>query len=89
MNIILIVVLFLLNVLQLLLHKKNDGYLKCGYNHSNKSETYRIELDIPIEDIKKRKSIKLKVLQTSENLGINYRLYDLNEEGLNDTKSCA
>ena len=64
------------------LPKKNkySGTMICGTNHETGKPVYRVEFDIPLEDIPKNK--KLRVTHTDENLGINQRLYDLESEGI-------
>lgn len=63
-------------------HRKPDGYFKCGKNKETGQTVYRIEVGIPYEEIPEAKDILLKVVHTSENLGINRRLYDLEDEGI-------
>lgn len=64
--------------------KKNkySGTMICGTNHETGKPVYRIEFDIPLEDIQKNKKLVLRVTHTDENLGINQRLYDLESEGI-------
>lgn len=59
-----------------------DGSLICGYNSKTGKSVYRIEINVPIEDISTKSELRLKVKHTNENLGINTRLYDLEEEGV-------
>lgn len=63
-------------------YKKYDGSIICGKNKETGQTVYRIEFDIPLEDISKREDVRLNILHTSENLGINQRLYDLEAEGI-------
>lgn len=64
--------------------KKNkySGTMICGTNHETGKPVYRVEFDIPLEDIPKNKKLVLRVAHTDENLGINQRLYDLESEGI-------
>lgn len=66
------------------LSKKNrySGTMICGTNHETGTPVYRVEFDIPLEDIPKNKKLVLRVTHTDENLGINQRLYDLESEGI-------
>lgn len=66
------------------LSKKNkySGTMICGTNHETGKPVYRVEFDIPLEDIPKNKKLVLRVTHTDENLGINQRLYDLESEGI-------
>ena len=66
------------------LSKKNkySGTMICGTNHETGKPVYRVEFDIPLEDIPKNKKLVLRVTNTDENLGINQRLYDLESEGI-------
>lgn len=66
------------------LSKKNkySGTMICGTNHETGKPVYRVEFDIPLEDISKNKKLVLRVTHTDENLGINQRLYDLEYEGI-------
>ena len=66
------------------LSKKNrySGTMICGTNHETGKPVYRVEFDIPLEDIPKSKKLVLRVTHTDENLGINQRLYDLESEGI-------
>ena len=66
------------------LSKKNrySGTMICGTNHETGTPVYRVEFDIPLEDIPKNKKLILRVMNTDENLGINQRLYDLESEGI-------
>lgn len=66
------------------LPKKNkySGTMICGTNHETGKPVYRVEFDIPLEDIPKNKKLVLRVTHTDENLGINQRLYDLESEGI-------
>ena len=66
------------------LSKKNkySGTMICGTNHKTGKPVYRVEFDIPLEDIPKNKKLVLRVTHTDENLGINQRLYDLESEGI-------
>ena len=61
---------------------KYSGTMICGTNHETGKPVYRIEFDIPLEDIPKSKKLVLRVTHTDENLGINQRLYDLESEGI-------
>lgn len=54
----------------------------CGKNRETGQPVYRVEFDIPLEDIPKKKKLVLRVMNTDENLGINQRLYDLESEGI-------
>ena len=63
-------------------YKKYDGSIICGKNKETGQTVYRIEFDIPLEDISGREDVRLNILHTSENLGINQRLYDLEAEGI-------
>lgn len=62
--------------------KKYSGTMICGTNHETGTPVYRVEFDIPLEDIPKNKKLVLRVVHTDENLGINQRLYDLESEGI-------
>lgn len=62
--------------------KKYSGTMICGTNHETGKPVYRVEFDIPLEDIPKNKKLVLRVSHTDENLGINQRLYDLESEGI-------
>lgn len=66
------------------LSKKNkySGTMICGKNRETGHPVYRVEFDIPLEDIPKKKKLVLRVTNTDENLGINQRLYDLESEGI-------
>lgn len=66
------------------LSKKNkySGTMICGKNRETGQPVYRVEFDIPLEDIPKKKKLVLRVMNTDENLGINQRLYDLESEGI-------
>lgn len=66
------------------LSKKNkySGTMICGKNRETGQPVYRVEFDIPLEDIPKNKKLVLRVMNTDENLGINQRLYDLESEGI-------
>ena len=59
-----------------------EGTMLCGTNQETGMPVYRIEINIPWEDISVKKELRLKVKHTDENLGINRRLYDLEEEGV-------
>ena len=61
---------------------KYSGTMICGTNHETGKPVYRVEFDIPLEDIPKNKKLVLRVTHTDENLGINQRLYDLEYEGI-------
>lgn len=61
---------------------KYSGTMICGKNRETGQPVYRVEFDIPLEDIPKKKKLVLKVMNTDENLGINQRLYDLESEGI-------
>ena len=63
-------------------NKKYSGTMICGTNHETGKPVYRVEFDIPLEDIPKNKKLVLRVTHTDENLGINQRLYDLESEGI-------
>lgn len=93
MFIIVIGVVFLVSVFkyadsifhgEISLSKKNkySGTMICGTNHETGKPVYRVEFDIPLEDIPKNKKLVLRVMHTDENLGINQRLYDLESEGI-------
>ena len=62
--------------------QKYSGTMICGTNHETGKPVYRVEFDIPLEDIPKNKKLVLRVTHTDENLGINQRLYDLESEGI-------
>lgn len=62
--------------------RKYSGTMICGTNHETGKPVYRVEFDIPLEDIPKNKKLVLRVTHTDENLGINKRLYDLESEGI-------
>ena len=62
--------------------KKYSGTMICGKNRETGQPVYRVEFDIPLEDIPKKKKLVLRVMNTDENLGINQRLYDLESEGI-------
>lgn len=62
--------------------QKYSGTMICGTNHETGTPVYRVEFDIPLEDIPKNKKLVLRVVHTDENLGINQRLYDLESEGI-------
>lgn len=62
--------------------QKYSGTMICGANHETGKPVYRVEFDIPLEDIPKNKKLVLRVTHTDENLGINQRLYDLESEGI-------
>lgn len=57
--------------------QKYSGTMICGTNHETGKPVYRVEFNIPLEDIPKNKKLVLRVTHTDENLGINQRLYDL------------
>lgn len=59
-----------------------QGILKCGFNEQSNKPVYRVEFDIPLEEIPERRIVSLKVVHTEENLGVNKRLYDLESEGI-------
>lgn len=61
---------------------KTQGELKCGRNIETGGTVYRIEFDIPLEEVPSRRRITLRVIHTTDNLGINQRLYDLDSEGI-------
>lgn len=61
---------------------KYSGTMICGKNRETGQPVYRVEFDIPLEDIPKKKKLVLRVMNTDENLGINQRLYDLESEGI-------
>lgn len=61
---------------------KTQGELKCGRNIETGATVYRIEFDIPLEEVPSRRRITLRVTHTADNLGINQRLYDLDSEGI-------
>lgn len=61
---------------------KTQGELKCGRNIETGGTVYRIEFDIPLEEVPSRRRITLRVVHTTDNLGINQRLYDLDSEGI-------
>lgn len=63
---------------------KTQGELKCGRNIETGGTVYRIEFDIPLEEVPSRRRITLRVVHTADNLGINQRLYDLNSEGIHN-----
>lgn len=63
-------------------NNKYSGTMICGTNHETRTPVYRVEFDIPLEDIPKNKKLVLRVVHTDENLGINQRLYDLESEGI-------
>ncbi len=69
-------------VLKSVIGKSTQGELQCGRNTQTGGAVYRIEFDIPIEEVPQRRNVSLKVVHTSENLGINQRLYDLESEGI-------
>lgn len=62
--------------------QKYSGTMICGTNHETGKPVYRVEFDIPLEDIPKNKKLVLRVTHTDKNLGINQRLYDLESEGI-------
>lgn len=62
--------------------KKSDGTLKYNTDKNTGRMVYRFEFDIPLEDIPIRKKLIINVKETNENLDINQRLYDLEEEGI-------
>ena len=62
--------------------QKYAGTMICGMNRETGQPVYRVEFDIPLEDIPKNKKLILRVMNTDENLGINQRLYDLESEGI-------
>ena len=68
--------------IRLLKKNKYSGTMICGTNHETGKPVYRVEFDIPLEDIPKNKKLVLRVTHTDENLGINQRLYDLESEGI-------
>jgi hypothetical protein len=67
----------------MLFHKKYSGALNIGFNSSTGREVYQFEFYIPIDEVKNKNHILIKVNRTNADLGINQRLYDLNEEGIN------
>jgi len=64
--------------------RKPDGRLLIGRNRYSKKVVYRFDFDIALEDVPNHTDLLFKVERTNDNLGINERLYDLSEEGLND-----
>ena len=77
-------VIFLLAIGKIRLSKRNrySGTMICGTNHETGKPVYRVEFDIPLEDIPNNRKLVLRVVHTDENLGINQRLYDLESEGI-------
>lgn len=65
---------------------KTQGVLKCGRNVETGGTVYRIEFNIPLEEVPSKRRIALRVVHTADNLGINQRLYDLDAEGINNGK---
>lgn len=62
--------------------KKYQGTLLVGFNEYTGKRVYRFEYDIPEEELAFRKDLHFKVKHTGSNLGINTRLYDLEDEGI-------
>lgn len=59
-----------------------DGVLLVGKDHENGKDIYRLEIDIPFDEMSKRDDILIKVEHTRQNLGINKRLYDLEADDI-------
>lgn len=69
-------------ILKSVIGKSTQGELQCGRNSETGGTVYRIEFDIPLEEVPQHRKVSLKVVHTAENLGINQRLYDLESEGI-------
>lgn len=82
---ILIVILIFLNILQLVLSMRTNGIIWIGRNKGNGKTVYRFEFN-NLSDIRPGKKFTLKAKTSDEDLGINIRLYDLEEEGITREK---
>lgn len=62
--------------------KQDVGDLKVGTNPQTGKKTYRLEVNVPFDDIDNYKYVMFHVVKTKESLEINRRLYDLESEGI-------